>query len=335
MTQAYEPPCTLTSAMVTEIARIAEVVGEQAALFGAQALRLRRVHRVRTIHGSLAIEGNTLSEAQITGILEGKRVVGPEREVREARNAIEVYERLEHWQPGSLDDLLAAHAVLMAGLAADAGKLRSGGVGVVSGKRVVHMAPPAKRVPELMRQLFGWMARTEVHPLIVGSLFHYELEFIHPFSDGNGRMGRLWQTLILSRWSSLFVDLPVESLIHARQSDYYEALAESNRLGDAGPFVALMLEVVSQALHTDQVTDQVTDQAAALLRAIGEGERTATDLLSLLGLSHRPTFRENYLDPALAVGLIERTQPDTPRSPTQKYRLTTRGRRWLAKEGQA
>jgi Fic family protein len=325
----YEPPCTLDAELVGRVAAIAELVGRRSAFAGGQELRLRRGHRVQTVQGSLAIEGNTLTEEQITALLEGKRVIGPPREIREARNAIEAYERLDEWDPTSLSDLLDAHGILMAGLADDAGALRTRGVGVVSGERVIHMAPPARRVHDAVSQLLEWLARTEAHALLASSLVHYELEFIHPFSDGNGRIGRLWQTLILSRWNPLFVDLPVESEVRERQADYYTALNESNERGDARPFVALMLEVIESALETDQVADQVSDQVADLLRALAEGPSGTADLLAILGLAHRPNFRARYLDPALDAGLVERTQPDAPRSPSQKYRLTTKGRRCL------
>lgn len=333
MTEPYEPPCTLTPALVARVGVVAELVGERAALVSARELRLRRTHRVQTVQGSLAIEGNTLTEEQITALLQGKRVVGPPREVREAQNALEAYERMGEWEPQSLDDLLTAHGVLMAGLADDAGKLRRGGVGVVSGERVIHMAPPAKQVRRAMNRLLSWLGRTEAHPLIASSLFHYELEFIHPFSDGNGRMGRLWQTLILSEWNPLFIDVPVESQVRERQADYYQAINESNQKGDGQPFLTFMLEAIHDALirdrPTDQVAGQVTDQVAELLRVLGQRELKSAELMAELGLSHRGHFRGRYLNAALDEALIERTQPDSPRSPTQKYRLTARGRRWL------
>ncbi|MBO6935951.1 MAG: Fic family protein [Deltaproteobacteria bacterium] len=330
MTADYEPPCTLTAALVTQVARIAERAGARAVLASTRDLRLRRSQRVRTVQSSLAIEGNTLDEEQITAILEGKRVVGPPREILEAKNALDAYERMEDWDPSSIDDLLRAHGVLMAGLVADAGAFRSKGVGVVSGERVIHMAPPAIRVHDAVSDLVSWLAETEAHPLLASSLFHYELEFIHPFSDGNGRMGRLWQTLILTRWNPLFTDVPVESQVRERQPQYYAALNASNERGDAEPFVSFMLSAIEDALDTDQVRDQVTDQVAALLEALQRGPAGTLELLDHLGLSHRPNFRANYLRPALDGGWIERTQPDAPRSPTQKYRLTPRGKRWLA-----
>jgi len=217
----YQPPYTITPEILNRVAAISEAIGRLAVLIDqARSLRLRRINRVRTIRGSLAIEGNTLSEAQITAILEGKRVIAPPREVQEVKNALAAYDRFDTWKLEAEKDMLEAHRILMSGLIDEAGLYRHGGVGVMAGRQVIHMAPPADRVPQLMADLFAWLAATDVHPLIAGSVFHYEFEFIHPFADGNGRMGRLWQSLILDRWNPLFADIPVESLIFEHQAQY-------------------------------------------------------------------------------------------------------------------
>ncbi|APG27078.1 cell filamentation protein Fic [Syntrophotalea acetylenivorans] len=331
---SYQPPYTLNSVILRLVADISELVGRFSALTDlSQALQLRRVNRIRTIRGSLAIEGNTLSETQITAILDGKRVIAPPREIQEVRNAIAAYDRFDTWQPEVEDDLLEAHGILMAALIDKAGAYRFGGVGVMAGSQVVHMAPPADRVPALMCDLFHWLAVSQEHPLITSSVFHYEFEFIHPFADGNGRMGRLWQSLILARWNPLFADLPVESLVFENQAEYYQALQESTRQTDSAPFIEFMLSTlcaaIREAVATDQVGDQVTDQVLTLIEAIGTDELGSKELMKALGLSHRPTFRKNYLNPALKDNWIERTQPDSPRSPTQRYRLTGKGHRLL------
>ncbi len=195
----YRPPYTITQEILNRVAVISEAVGRLTAFTDpSRALRLRRGNRIRTIHGSLAIEGNTLSEAQITAILEGKRVIAPPREVQEVKNALAAYERFDVWRPEVEQDLLDAHRILMAGLIDEAGLYRCGGVEVMAGQQLIHMAPPAHRLPQLMGDLFRWLAGTDAHPLIASSVFHYEFEFIHPFTDGNGRMGRLWQSLILA-----------------------------------------------------------------------------------------------------------------------------------------
>jgi len=246
----YQPPFTLTNKILTLVAKISEAVGRLTAEFEQEKLlRLRKVNRMRTVQGSLAIEGNTLSEEQITAILDGKRVIAPPKEVQEAHNAIAAYDVIGEWQPGSVDDLLSAHLVLMKGLVEESGMYRNKGVGVMSGDQVVHMAPQAERVPKLMQELLGWLSDTDAHPLIASSVFHYEFEFIHPFSDGNGRMGRLWQTLILSKWHEVFINIPVESLVHQHQEQYYLAIRNSTKQTDCSPFIEFMLQMILDAIE--------------------------------------------------------------------------------------
>jgi Fic family protein len=327
----YQPPCTITPAIVNLVAQISEAVGRLSAIADAvKTLRLRRINRIRTIRGSLAIEGNTLNEEQITAILEGKRVIAPPREIQEARNAIAAYDRFEEWRPDVEAELLEAHHILMAGLIDEAGIYRHGGVGVMAGAQLIHMAPPADRVPALMRDLFQWLSASDAHPLITSSVFHYEFEFIHPFADGNGRMGRLWQTLILSRWNPLFADIPVESLVYEHQAEYYQALQASTDQADSAPFVEFMLRMIFDAVTSiaPQVAPQVNPQVRRLLEAIG-GEMTRKALQGVLELQDRKSFRERYLLPALAEGLIEMTITGKPNSRLQKYRLTEKGRLWL------
>ncbi|MES3041645.1 MAG: Fic family protein [Pseudomonadota bacterium] len=247
---SYQPPFTLTSDIVSLVADIAEKIGRLSAKPDFDmSLRLRRINRIRTITGSLAIEGNTLTEEQITAILDGKMVLAPPREVQEARNALAVYEGLSEWNGLKEADLLTAHQQLMLGLLDYPGAYRQGGVGVMAGDKVLHMAPPASRVPVLMTQLFDWLRTSPEHPLIASSIFHYEFEFIHPFEDGNGRMGRLWQTLLLSRWQPAFAWLPVESLVHQQQAAYYKALSDSTATTDCAPFIRFMLGCIHEAVN--------------------------------------------------------------------------------------
>lgn len=323
----YQPPFTLTSDIVSLVAAISQQVGRLSALpEQGLDLRLRRINRIRTVTGSLAIEGNTLTEEQITALLNGKPVLAPPRELQEARNALKVYERLPDWDGHQERDLLAAHQLLMKGLLDHPGRYRTSGVGVTAGLGVVHMAPPANRVHKLMRDLFNWLGATREHPLIASSVFHYEFEFIHPFADGNGRMGRLWQTLLLSEWHPVFAWLPVESLVHQQQADYYRALNASTKAADCAPFIQFMLECIDQALQSlaPQATLQVTQHVDALLR-IMQGSMSRQSMQNALGLADRENFRKLYLLPALEAGLVEMTQPDKPRSKNQRYRLTTEG----------
>ncbi|MBU0663414.1 MAG: Fic family protein [Proteobacteria bacterium] len=327
----YQPPYTITPAIVNLVAKISETVGRLSVLTdAAKVLRLRRINRIRTIRGSLAIEGNTLSEEQITAILDGKLVIAPPREIQEVRNAITAYNCFEQWRPETEAELLDAHRILMAGLIDNAGAYRRSGVGVMAGGQVIHMAPPADRVPVLMHDLLQWIDASDQHPLITSSVFHYEFEFIHPFADGNGRMGRLWQTLILTRWNSLFSDIPVESLVHEHQAEYYQALQESTEQTDSMFFIEFMLKMILDAVSsaTPQVAPQVTPQVKRLLAVIDK-EMTREELQSALDLQDRKSFRERYLKPSLAEGLIEMTIPEKPNSRLQKYRLTDKGQRWL------
>ncbi|GAB6042478.1 Fic family protein [Endothiovibrio diazotrophicus] len=324
---SYQPPYTITPEIVNRVAAIGEAVGRLSAVAEQpRALRLRRINRVRTIQGSLAIEGNTLSEAQITAILEGRRVIAPPREVQEVKNALAAYDRFPAWRPEEEGDLLEAHRILMSGLIDQAGRYRRGGVGVMAEGRVIHMAPPAGRVARLMGDLFGWLVATDDHPLIAGSVFHYEFEFIHPFDDGNGRMGRLWQSLILARWNPLFADIPVESLVFEHQAEYYQALRESTERTDCAPFIAFMLWMIQDAVISSapQVGPQVSPQVGELL-SVMEGEASREALQAALGLLDRKSFRQRYLKPALEQGLIEMTIPDRPNSRLQRYRLTEKG----------
>lgn len=332
----YQPPFTLTSDIVSRVAEIGEWVGRLAVQLDRETqLRLRRINRIRTVAGSLAIEGNTLGEEQITALLDGRRVIAPPREIQEARNALLAYEQMGEWDPRREADLLAAHRVLMLGLIDSAGAYRQGGVGVMVGQQVLHMAPPAGQVPRLMADLFAWLEGTPDHPLIASSVFHYEFEFIHPFADGNGRMGRLWQTLLLSRWQPLFAHLPVESLVHRHQEAYYQAIQHSTERTDSAPFIGFMLGMIRDALMdtaSPQVAPQVTPQVVALLTAL-RGEMSREEVQAALGLADRKSFRQRYLLPALDSRLIEMTLADKPQSRLQKYRLSARGRALLATLG--
>jgi Fic family protein len=305
-----QPPFSVTPAILGLVAAIGELVGRlEASLPPERQLLLRRANQIRTIQGSLAIEGNTLSLDQMTAVVAGKRVLGSTREVQEVRGAVAAYERMGEWDPSKRDDLLSAHGVLMAGLVDNPGRFRSGAAGIQRGDQLVHVAPPAEQVRALINDLMKYLRHSEDHPLIAACVFHYEFEFIHPFVDGNGRMGRLWQTLILSRWRPLFSLVPVESLIRDKQAGYYEALNASNRAGQSTPFIGFMLQVIHDALAemgadtaraTEQVTEQVSEQVRRLLGVMDAKPASANDLMTRLRLRHRPNFTATYLDPALA-----------------------------------
>lgn len=245
---SYQPPFTITTEILNLVADISQQVGRLDTSALNASPQLRKQNRIKTITGTLAIEGNTLTEEQITAIVEGKPVLGSVRELAEVKGAIAAYEALPDFQPGNLDDLRAAHGLMMAEVLTEAGVFRSKGVGIHKAGVVHHVAPPAHQVSGLMADLAGWLQRANDHPLITSSVFHYEFEFIHPFSDGNGRMGRLWQTLILSKWHPLFLSLPLESVIKDHQQDYYQALEEADQQADSTPFIHFMLSVIAETL---------------------------------------------------------------------------------------
>ena len=230
----YRPPFTVTDRIVALIGDISEQIGKITIQHqGTINPRLRRENRIRTIHSSLAIEHNTLTIDQVTAIIDGKRVLGNPNEIQEVKNAYEAYELMLKLDLNSVEDLLSAHRLMMKGLVPENGRFRSKGVGIFDGEQLIHMAPPTDLVPKLIADLFEWYKNSEVHPLIKSAVFHYEFEFIHPFADGNGRMGRMWHSLLLGQWKELFYWLPIEELIRSKQAEYYNALARQTRVQTA------------------------------------------------------------------------------------------------------
>ena len=335
----YAPPFQLNADVVNLLAEVCELVGQvEVSHRDSMSVQLRRQNRIRSVHSSLFIEQNTLTLEQVTAVLDGERVLAPPHEIREVQNAAEAYEMMQSLNPLSEEDLLKAHRLMMNSLVREAGRFRSGGVGVMAGHQVVHMAPPADLVPWQIRDLMEWYGGSEYHPLVKSAVFHYEFEFIHPFADGNGRMGRMWHTLLLSRWKPFFAWLPIEELIARHQQEYYATLQKADAACDCACFVCMMLEVIGKALrelpHSKIENRPSSDQAptklpaaaqeavSALLKALGKDTVSAAELMKRMKMVHRPHFREFYLKPALESGLVERTIPDKPNSPRQRYRAT-------------
>lgn len=321
----------MTDNIMNLLAETSEQIGRIKVLsHGNLNPHLRKENRIRTIHSSLAIEQNSLTLEQVTAILDGKRIFGNPNEIREVKNAYTTYEMMLELNPYSVDDLLEAHKQMMAGLISENGRFRTSGVGVFAGDQVIHMAPPAKLVPGEIQNLITWYRNSKVHPLIKSAIFHYEFEFIHPFADGNGRMGRLWHSLLLGNWNEIFFWLPIEELIRSRQEEYYQALGKSDELGESSPFVEFMLEVILDTLKETTVVGKTkkaeNPQVQKLLEVLDGEELSATEIMERLGLSHRPTFRRNYLNPALEEEFIEMTIPEKPKSRNQKYRRKYLGR---------
>ena len=273
MKNKYNPPFKIIDEITNLVIEIGELTGMIAV---SQKLSsnpvLRRENRIKTIYSSLAIEQNTLTLEQVTDVIEGKRILAPPKDIKEVKNAYEIYEKLELLNPYSVKDLLKAHKIMTSELINESGRFRSKGAGVYQGTQLIHAGTPPQYISELIEQLFLWLKESEIHPLIKACVFHYEFEFIHPFQDGNGRIGRLWHTLILSKWKTFFAWLPIETLIQKRQQEYYEAINISNNLGESTPFILFSLKIIKESLEelelnkekderkvTDILTDKMTD----------------------------------------------------------------------------
>lgn len=326
--ERYEPPFTITNRMLGLTAAIAEKVGKITGLRSYETRPyLRRNNRIRSVHSSLAIEANSLSLDEVRSVINGQPVVGPEKEIREVRNAYAAYEMLGSFDPFSLDDLKKLHAVMTDLTVNDSGSFRTHDEGVFNGDECIFIAPPPQLVPEQMEALFTWMnkERDTLHPLILSSVFHYELVFIHPFSDGNGRMARLWQTALLLAWNPVFGSIPLESEIRAFQNEYYDAIALCHSAGRSDRFIEFMLEMIDKTL--DGAAEQLSSENAYLPGPVSklmeemeyDVPYTAAQLMEELGLKSKDNFRKLYLDPALERELIVRGIPDKPTSKNQTY----------------
>lgn len=245
-----QPPYSITPKILKLITSVSEKIGAiNANYLNKPKAELRKQNKIKTIHSSLQIEGNTLSEKQITALLDNKRVIGPQKDIQEVLNAIEVYDNLQNYTPNSSQSFLEAHKTLLKNLIENAGKYRKTGVGIVKGSKIAHLAPPSENIPFLMKDLFGYVKTSQEITLIKSCVFHYEMEFIHPFLDGNGRMGRLWQTLILMQEYPIFEFIPFETLISKDQDAYYKALSDSDKAGNSTAFISYMLSVIDASLE--------------------------------------------------------------------------------------
>lgn len=301
MSGNYQPPFTMTEKITNLIVEIGEYVGT-ITTYDAMCPNpiLRRENQIKTIHSSLAIEQNTLTLEQVTDILNGKRVLGPPQDIQEVKNAYEAYERISSLNPYNMKNLLQAHKIMMGGLVREAGSFRSGNVGVYAGTKLIHAGTPAKYVPDLMKQLFTWLKQSKYHPLVKSCIFHYEFEFIHPFADGNGRMGRLWQSLILQKWKKVFAWIPVETLVYENQNEYYKILQQADRVGDSTKFVEFMLEMIRNALReisnatdvaTNVVINVVTNEEKILALLKQDASMSANMLSASVGITPRQAQR--------------------------------------------
>ena len=324
----YKPPFSITNRMVGSISQIAEKLGHVSNYREFESKPyLRRNNRIQSIHSSLAIEANSLSLGEVKSVIDGKTVIGRQKEIQEVKNAYQAYDEIDTLDPYSLDDLKRLHGTMTYLTVDESGTFRQGEEGVFDGDRCIFMAPPARLVPDLMDQLFTWMrnATGEIHPLILSSVFHYEFVFIHPFSDGNGRMARLWQTGLLSQWNSVFQYLPIESRIHEYQSAYYDAISSCHSAGKSDGFIEFMLDRINETLSS--VLTQASSANAYLSEYVNrllnvmdyDVPYTATQIMAALQLKSKETLRKHYINPALNMGLIVMGIPDKPTSRNQTY----------------
>lgn len=294
----YAPPFEITSKIIELISKISEKLGEIISIQNNPLhIQLRKENRIKTIHSSLAIENNSLTLEQITAIINGKRVLGNPNEIKEVKNSIQAYDLLLSLNPYDENDLLKAHKLMMQDLVSNSGKYRVDGVGIFDGEKVVHVAPQAKRVPELMANLFEWLKTSDIHPLIKSCVFHYEFEFIHPFQDGNGRLGRLWQTVILKEWKEIFAWLPVETLIKENQKEYYNVLGVSDSVANSTKFIEFMLSTILNTIEeiiqtekkvTVKVTVKVTLNQKKILEVVKNNPQiTQEELANVIGLTRK------------------------------------------------
>lgn len=327
--ELYSPPYTITNQMLSLVADISEKLGKVSISNSLEAKpHLRRNNRIKSIHSSLKIEANSLSLGQVRDVIDGHLVLGEQKEIQEVKNAYAAYERLPNIDPYQLSQLKELHGVMTKYVVEESGVFRSEEEGVLNGDQCIFMAPPAKFVPRLMDDLFSWMskAKNELHPLILSAIFHYEFVFIHPFSDGNGRMARLWHTALLSQWKPIFEYIPLESQIEKFQQEYYAAIAACHTEGSSNVFIEFMLEQIDKVL--DEIAAQLIREESELsiyvekLLSVMEQDvpYNATALLGKLGLKSRNTLRNHYLTPAIEQGLVTMTIPEKPNSRNQRYK---------------
>lgn len=324
----YKPPFTITNEILSYVSSVSEKIGRITATNSLEAKpHLKKNNRIKSIHSSLKIEANSLSLGQVRDVINGKTVLGEQKEIQEIKNAYAAYEKFSEIDPYSIKHLKEFHGIMTRYVVEESGEFRRGEEGVFNGSQCIFMAPPARFVPQLMEELFGWMreAQNNVHPLILSSVFHYEFVFIHPFSDGNGRMARLWHTAILSKWKPVFEYIPIESQIEKFQDKYYEAIANCHISGESTIFIEFMLSQIDSIL--DEVSDQLREESEYLsepVRKLLEVMEynipyTSKILMEKLELKSREGFRRNYLHPAIELSLIRMTIPDKPNSRNQRY----------------
>lgn len=324
----YKPPFTITNEILAYVSSISEKVGRISAISNLESKpHLRKNNRIKSIHSSLKIEANSLSLGQVRDVINGRTVLGVQKEIQEVKNAYAAYERVSEIEPFSIKNLKLFHGIMTKYVVEESGDFRRGEEGVFHGDECIFMAPPAQFVSQLINDLFAWMKeeKNTIHPLIMSSVFHYEFVFIHPFADGNGRMARLWHTAMLAKWKPVFEYVPIESQIEKFQNEYYEAIARCHMEGESTLFIEFMLSQIDKIL--DDVSAQISEDNEQLSESLKrllevmeyDVPYTSNTLMDKLGLKSKEGFRRNYIRPAIDMKLIRMTIPDKPNSRNQRY----------------
>jgi len=323
----YKPPFTITNTMLNLSISITEKLGK---ITSYQSLKrmpiLRKNNKIKSIHSSLAIEANSLSLNQVRDVIDEKIVVGPQIEIQEVKNAYKAYGMINEFNGYNETDLLKAHSIITNLINDESGKYRNHGEGVFDGEKVIFVAPPENMVPILMKDLFDWLKKDNETPLLIKScIFHYEFVFIHPFGDGNGRIARLWQNVLLTKWNPIFEYIPIESQIKKYQKLYYENIDYCHKNGNSNKFIEFMLLMIDETLdeiiiNLEKESRNISDQVNRLLDVMeSDIPYSANELLNLLDIKTKETLRNSYLNPAIENGLIRMTLPDKPNSKNQRY----------------
>ena len=324
----YVPPYTISNKMLELVSNISEKVGKISSHRELESKpHLRKNNRIRSIHSSLKIEANSLSLSEVREVINGHPVLGDQKEIQEVKNAYAAYERIADINPSSISDLKKIHRIMTYRTVNESGEFRKGDEGVFSGDKCIFVAPPPDMINGLMEDSLSWIKKNEgiVHPLIMAAIFHYEFVFIHPFADGNGRMARLWHTVILYRWRNVFEFIPLESQIERFQDEYYDAIAKCHVNGNSDVFIEFMLEMINQILYEvitqiNQSNAETSEYVKRLLECMEyDVPYTSNAIMEHLGLKSKETLRKNYLNPAIELGLVRMTLPDKPNSKNQRY----------------
>ena len=324
----YVPPYTISNKMLEFVSDISEKIGKITSHKELESKpHLRKNNRIESIHSSLKIEANSLSLSEVRDVINGHLVLGDQKEIQEVKNAYAAYEKIREIDPMKIEDLKKIHGIMTYRTVEESGVFRKGNEGVFSGNECIFVAPPPQMVPSLMDDLFAWIKESQgkIHPLIVAAVFHYEFVFIHPFSDGNGRMARLWHTVILYKWRDVFEYIPLESQIEKFQTEYYDAIAQCHVNGNSDLFIEFMLDMINKIL--DEVIIQMNKSQTGISEYVKrlldcmeyDVPYTANDIMKQLGLKSKETLRKNYLNPALKLNLVAMTIPDKPKSKNQRY----------------